>query len=250
MAEFLITRGVSHYIEDVIRDAKDWLFIICPYLKISDTLFDRLKDADRKNVKTTLVFGGNGLGVYERRQLRQLKNLTVYFLKNLHAKYYFNEQNMVITSMNIYEYSEVNNREIGILVSKSSDTKLFVDALREASSIVGSANKLYSVINAEELLSRIIGETKIPVASEQTFGIELKGFCIVCQAHTRYDLDIPLCNSHHQQFIKLGYSDCEGTYCHTCGTSFQTSKSRPECPSCYHRGVRNVIIARFTRGLS
>ena len=39
----------------------------------------------------------------------------LYFSKNLHAKCYLNEKKMIITSMNLYEFSQVNNREMAFL---------------------------------------------------------------------------------------------------------------------------------------
>ena len=37
--------------------------------------------------------------------------------KNLHAKCYLNEKEALLTSMNLYEYSQEHNDEMGILVS-------------------------------------------------------------------------------------------------------------------------------------
>ena len=39
---------------------------------------------------------------------------------------YLNESKLIITSMNLYEYSE-NNREMGVLIEKSVDNKVFKD---------------------------------------------------------------------------------------------------------------------------
>jgi hypothetical protein len=37
MAEFLITSGTSHHIENIIMDAKKKLFLVSPYLQLSKT---------------------------------------------------------------------------------------------------------------------------------------------------------------------------------------------------------------------
>ena len=61
MAEFLTTQGTSYHIENIIKNAKNKLVLISPYLKLSKTFFERLKDADRRGVKITLVYGKKDL---------------------------------------------------------------------------------------------------------------------------------------------------------------------------------------------
>lgn len=43
--------------------------------------------------------------------------------------------------MNIYEFSEKNNREMGILVEKDKDFELYSSAIKEVYSIIGSAKE-------------------------------------------------------------------------------------------------------------
>ncbi len=108
MAKFLTTRGTSSNLENIINAAERRLVLISPYVRIPETLFPCLKAADKKNVKITLVYGKKG-GLSDDLigQLKQLVNLSLYFDRNLHAKCYFNETSMVITSMNLYDYSEL-----------------------------------------------------------------------------------------------------------------------------------------------
>lgn len=44
--------------------------------------------------------------------------------KNLHAKCYLNENEAIITSMNLYEFSQMNNNEMGIHLTKSGNPEL------------------------------------------------------------------------------------------------------------------------------
>ena len=81
-----------------------------------------------------------------RQSTRNIPNLTqfeiskhhggVRFCENLHAKCYLNETAAIITSMNLYEFSQVNNNEMGILVDRLTDTECFVEAEKEAQRIV------------------------------------------------------------------------------------------------------------------
>lgn len=58
------------------------------------------------------------------------------FCKNLHAKCYLNEDVGIITSMNLYEFSQINNNEMGILFLKKDDLKLYNDSYEEALRII------------------------------------------------------------------------------------------------------------------
>jgi phosphatidylserine/phosphatidylglycerophosphate/cardiolipin synthase-like enzyme len=113
MAEFLTTTGVSHHIENIIKTAKKNLYLISPYLKLTKNFYERLKDASDRGVVIEIYYGKNELDFTEKQKLNQLRNVQLFFSANLHAKCFYNEETMVITSMNMYEFSEKNNREMG-----------------------------------------------------------------------------------------------------------------------------------------
>lgn len=46
---------------------------------------------------------------------------------SLHAKCYLNENEAIVTSMNLYSFSQQNNDEMGIHVTKENDTDLYND---------------------------------------------------------------------------------------------------------------------------
>ena len=221
MAEFLTTQGTSYYIEHIITNAKNKLVLISPYLQLSRTLFERLRDADKRNVKITLVCRRGALKPDERSQLQQLKNLSLYFHENLHAKSYFNEECMVITSMNIYEASE-KNREMGILIRKEDDNEIFSDGVREAKSIVDSSTK-------DDLRKQ--KEESYYTRAKQT------GYCIRCRIPIPYDLDRPYCRDCFSEWVVWENPDYEESCCHTCGKPTPTSMAKPECYSCYSKSV-------------
>ena len=68
--------------------------------------------------------------------LRGLTYIRTSFCKNLHAKCYMNEEMCIITSLNLYEFSQVNNNEMGILIQRSEDGQLYKDAYEEAQRII------------------------------------------------------------------------------------------------------------------
>ncbi|MDD2981895.1 MAG: phospholipase D family protein [Crocinitomicaceae bacterium] len=140
MAEFLRTSGISHQIEEIIINAKEKLVIVSPYLKLTENLFERLKEKDLEEIELIFIYGKSELNENEKRKLDSLQNLSLYYHKNLHAKCYFNESKMLITSMNLYEFSEKNNREMGVLVDKQKDSSIFENAEQESFSILKASN--------------------------------------------------------------------------------------------------------------
>src|SRR5688572_16163991 len=141
MAKFLTTAGNSYFIEQVILNAEKSLTIVTPYLKLSATLLDRLKDADRAGIRMSLIYGKNELSETEKKAIKDLANLEIFFCSNLHAKCYHNESSMIISSMNLHEFSEKNNREMGLLIEKAADGEIYRDTIKEIESIKNASKK-------------------------------------------------------------------------------------------------------------
>ncbi len=245
MAEFLDTSGISFAIENIIKNARNGeLVLISPYLSLSKTLFERLKDTERNNVKIILIYGKDELKPDERNQLRQLKNLSLRFFENLHAKCYYNHDSMVITSMNMIEFSEKNNREMGVLIRKEdvNDSKVFSDAKREAESILAHSrpdereNVLVETLKraAKSIVdSATNDDSRTPSRTRTTSRTKQNGFCIRCRAPIPYDLDAPYCPDCYKVWAEWKNPDYVESCCHTCGKPASTSRARPECNSCY-----------------
>ena len=59
--EFLTTKGIAASIEKIIRDAKEYIVIISPYVKVDSTYLDRLYEAEQRHIKIYLIFGKDDL---------------------------------------------------------------------------------------------------------------------------------------------------------------------------------------------
>src|ERR1700722_3348193 len=103
MAKYLRTSGISASLDSLITEAKEKLYIISPYLKLSDRIKELLNDKEREKVEVRIIFGKQELNPNEMGYLEGLKYVRLYFSKNLHAKCYLNENKMIITSMILYE---------------------------------------------------------------------------------------------------------------------------------------------------
>jgi len=219
LVDFLTTKGVSFQLERIIRNAREKLVLVSPFLQLSKIFLERMRDADRKGVRITVVCKKDALKPEERDQLQSLKNLTLYFHEGLHAKCYFNEDSMVITSMNIYQYSE-QNREMGLLIRKEEDSKIFSEALEETKSIIDASVK-------DDL-----GKIKTDAEKPRTFQ---KGYCIQCRMPIPYDLARPYCLLCYLELVDEGILLAPDEYCHNCGKNAVVTMNKPLCNSCYDK---------------
>ena len=107
-----------------------------PYLRLNDRIKELLEDKDRLKIDIRIVYGKSDLHPDEIKWMQKLDYVRVSFCKNLHAKCYVNESECIISSLNLYEFSQVNNNEMGILVRKYEDNEVFKDAYEEAQRII------------------------------------------------------------------------------------------------------------------
>ncbi|WP_299052496.1 phospholipase D family protein [uncultured Polaribacter sp.] len=133
MAKFLNTRKAVSEIEDLIRNAETRLILISPYLKLSKDFKELLTYRNSKDKITTVIFGKQELNPNEMKFLQGLRFVILKYNQDLHAKCYLNDDKMIITSLNLYEFSINNNKEMGVLVDLNveSDKELFEDAYKE-----------------------------------------------------------------------------------------------------------------------
>jgi phosphatidylserine/phosphatidylglycerophosphate/cardiolipin synthase-like enzyme len=112
MAKFLNTKGLSEWIPKIIEETERELVIITPYMQLSDKIYENLVEANARGVETIIIYRENKLSENDRAKLLAIDNLNLFHHPNLHAKCYYNEKYLLIASMNLYAYSEKNNREI------------------------------------------------------------------------------------------------------------------------------------------
>ncbi len=151
MAKYLRTSSITSELENLIRDARKELYIISPYLKLSDHIKELLNDKEREKVDVRIIFGKQELAPTEMSYLENLKYVRLYFSKNLHAKCYLNETKMIIASMNLYEFSQQNNREMGILIDieNEEDKNVYEDAAKDIESIIHNSED-FSYVKAPQ----------------------------------------------------------------------------------------------------
>lgn len=171
MAKFLNTSATNYFLEELIKDAKDRLILISPYLKLNDRVKELLADKNRLKIDVRMVYGKSELQPAEISWLREQTYIRTSFCKNLHAKCYLNEELCIITSLNLYEFSQVNNNEMGILIRRSDDAELYREAYEEAQRIIRISDEV------RISMERVAAPEEVPVEAEQEGGQEDAGDC-------------------------------------------------------------------------
>jgi phosphatidylserine/phosphatidylglycerophosphate/cardiolipin synthase-like enzyme len=162
VAKFLNTSATNYFLEELIKTARDRLILISPFLKLNDRIKELLEDKNRLKIDVRIIYGKNELQNDEINWLSKLTYVRTSFCKNLHAKCYLNEENCIITSLNLYEFSQVNNNEMGIAVSRTDDSELYREAYEEAQRIIRISDEVR--ISLEKISSE--SENKVKNNSE------------------------------------------------------------------------------------
>ena len=108
MAEFLTTQGVSLRLSEIITNAQERLYLVSPYLQINQLLKERIEDkVHRSKIEIRVIYREiNPKQMEEKKWLESMTSIKTSVRKNLHAKCYLNEKEALLTSMNLYEYSQ------------------------------------------------------------------------------------------------------------------------------------------------
>ena len=224
MARFLDTTGVSHYLQQLINNANEKLILISPYLKINDRIKQSLEDKDRLKIDVRLIYGKNELQPAENNWLKSLRSIRSSYCENLHAKCYLNEKEAIITSMNLYEFSQVHNNEMGIYVHKDDDPELYNGIHEESMRLVRTSDEIK------------ISVSKVPKDVDKAAKVSLRDKPDVCiRCHTEISLNpmAPYCKKCYNSWQQYGNDKYEEKYCHICGKPNNSTLIKPSCYSCY-----------------
>lgn len=224
MAKFLDTTGISYHLEQAIKNANERLVLISPYLKINDRIKELLEDKDRLKIDVRVIYGKNELQPEENNWLKSMNSIRTSFCKNLHAKCYMNEREALITSMNLYEFSQANNNEMGIYVNKEDDEQLFTAIYTEATRLIRISEELK--VSVEKVKNTDNGFV-------QDKRENLEGHCIRCDKAIYLNPLVPYCKDCFNVWKKYEDYGYQENYCHICGKKEMSSMLKPTCYSCY-----------------
>jgi hypothetical protein len=229
VAKFLDTTGVSYHLQQLINQAQDTLILISPYLKINERLRQSLDDKDRMKIDIRVVYGKNELQPDQINWLKSLKFVRTSFCENLHAKCYLNESEAIITSMNLYEFSQVNNQEMGVYVTKADDPQLYDDVYNEARRLLRISDEVR--LSVEKIVEPESKTTEKKADVKPANGE--KGFCIRCKKEITLNPSVPYCVECYKSWRKYENPTYQEKYCHICGKDNASMLHKPVCYDCY-----------------
>lgn len=169
MAIFLNKEGILKHFDRLFTEAKKEIVMIVPYIKLNDNILDKIKSAQSNGIEILIVYRENELNDLERKKLLAFNNITLLHHPHVHAKCYLNENSIIICSMNLYDHSIKNNREMGILLD------FFVDEVAQAEKLKDSwfNSDDEAIEKAIEEIQIIINASTIEKKSKY---VEQKGF--------------------------------------------------------------------------
>lgn len=142
--QILGTTQISYGIEKILNEAEDYLILVTPYLKLNQRLKVRLSDALKRVDNAYFIYRKDEINYKVLNWLKSFESLSMIPIDNLHAKVYGNEEVLVIGSMNLYEYSQINNHEIGVKIDCYEDYEEYLNALNEIRVIIESQHEKHS----------------------------------------------------------------------------------------------------------
>ncbi|RDA72705.1 DNA repair protein [Hafnia paralvei] len=136
MIEILNTTGINYHLERIIAKSETRLIIISPYLKLSARIKELIEDKDRLKVDVRIIYGKSELNPKDHNWLISLPYVRLSFCQNLHAKLYANEKTCLICSLNLYDFSQIHNHELGVLIEKDNDPVPYENTISEAQRLI------------------------------------------------------------------------------------------------------------------
>ncbi|HYE77787.1 MAG TPA: hypothetical protein VEI97_07365 [bacterium] len=230
--DFVFTDGrIGQAIIDGIAGSTKRVVIISPYIKLWNNLERELESARKRNVETCLYSRSGKDSEMDLKTIARLFS-KVGSIHTLHAKLYRFDDEILLSSMNLYDFSQSSSREIAIRILDKYQkmdieeymNKLIVEA--ESGSSAGVA------LGAPEPSVKK-QDTRSTAPSERNRGYANPGCCIRCGIAMKFYPDKPLCPDCYKQWSKFKNPDYQENLCHSCGKEHKTTLLKPLCRSCW-----------------
>jgi|GEM_PF-2432406 len=190
------TTGISYEIENLIDTANKFIIIVSPYLKINKRLKSKLNECFERCEVNIFIYRKNDLDKNELEWLKGHKKVKLFPVENLHAKCYLNEKRALITSMNLYDYSQINNYELGVVILSENKEEFFT-LLTEIKTIISSnysdltiamLEDEYSDFSMGKLYSELTSKYNFP-ETDNTLDGTYKYFCDIARKIIKFSND-------------------------------------------------------------
>lgn len=253
MIEFIKEDALNSAICELIKDAQKNLYLISPYIKLNNRVKDalRLKREDH-NLSITVVFGKNendaskSLSKESLDFFKEFPNIKICYKDTLHAKYYATEKQAIITSMNLYDYSQSNNIEVGILfdaptvlkdivniaISDGSQKDVYTESVEYfKKNVIGTSKPIFH--SEPKLEKHFLGKTsylgqniivddsesisRFSARKPQSTMDSKQGYCIRTGAPIPYNPEHPMSPEAYKKWAQFKNPDYPEKFCHKTG---------------------------------
>jgi RNA polymerase-binding transcription factor DksA len=131
--------------------------------------------------------------------------------------------------MNLYEFSQVNNQEMGVYVTKADDPQLYDDVYNEARRLLRISDEVR--LSVEKIVEPESKTTEKKADAKLVNGE--KGFCIRCKKEIALNPSVPYCVECYKSWKKYANPTYQEKYCHICGKDNASTLNKPVCYDCY-----------------
>ena len=266
MAKFLKDSKLNSKIEELFEDAEEKIIIVSPFIKLHPRIKSYLNPKKKEDkLKITILFGKNEKDIsksFSKEEFdffKEFPNIEIKYDTRLHAKYYASEKASLLSSMNLYDYSQNNNIEFGILLegrlldninSFERDVDDYFEEVIKQGKPLFIKEPIYekkmirkkyikSEIKIDELSNKFSNnypEKKKSFQSQKKKPIKVKknkesatGYCIRTGVEIPFNVEKPFSASAYKSWAKYGDPDYSEKYCHFSGepSNGETSFSKP-----------------------
>ena len=228
---------IAPHVERVIREAREYVVLVSPFVQSWRHVEDEIKQTTRRNVPVTIIVRPEVFQTPAGEWL-QTTAAWVYPLEGLHAKIYLNEKSLLVSSMNLYQYSSQNSYEFGLLIR---EPRLSAQIRKYVNEVLVPRTGLERLPAAPPTAEQMRRGSSQPATSitytvpepRVKYTATLQGHCIRCGNDRALDPEKPLCDTCYDSWSEYENEDYEEKFCHVCGNRAKTSYAKPLCGACY-----------------
>ena len=240
MGKFLNPSDLKANLYRIFKEAEKEIIIISPFIQLSDELKTLLKSKQKmQDFRITILYGKNekdptkSLSPSDYAFFNQFPNHEIFYNANLHAKYYANESESIITSLNLHQFSLKNNIEVGTLLKKPliplggllTGTE-DADAFNYFDKVLGKSDPVHIAEKGSRYKSRTV-----VVDNSHVFlnGTKTSGYCIRSGEKIPFNLEKPFSAKAYLEWAKYKNESYKENYCHFSGekSNGQTTFAKP-----------------------
>ncbi len=141
-AQFLFDNQLIAAVENLIKNSKNELLLISPFIDLDKRIQDALAEKINKtDFRLRVLFGKNENNIYKSIKkdslafLKKFPDIEIRYNESLLTKFFLNETHFIFTSLNLYDFSLEKNIESGILVQHTA-RGLFGKAMDGANNLI------------------------------------------------------------------------------------------------------------------